>query len=323
MNLIVISFKTAFLLLIVSFLSKANAGNNALSCAAKTNLQVIGAIPEFTSTNIPLQGYQCQHIPFYSGFKGNWFPNLPKLYFSQTTRFLTNAIYSSKSSIDTDYSQDWQVDLSIKRFGRSQLSLFIGNKEWQQTLQANKAVIYFPSYATDSEDGVIIKRHQNYVFRRSEDHLGLSFIFPYQSKQGLTEIRAQHTFITQPVQASIISFEKHSLFLAEARINELLMISQSNHRGLNINWQMAVGIGKVTLKPEETVKLMSEYSEIMSLRGQLEIYYHHRINRLWFGHAGWKSDIHYWQQSADNKEFRLANASTIEQQVFLGLGLTF
>ena len=323
MNLIVISFKTAFLLLIISFLSKANAGSNALSCAAKTDLQIIGAIPEFTSNNIPLQGYQCQHIPFYSGFKGNWFPSLPKLYFSQTTRFLTNAIYSSESAIDTDYSQDWKIDLSIKRFGRSQLSMIIGKKDWQQTLEAKKAVTYIPSYAKDSNDGVLINRNQNTLFKRSEDYLGLSIIFPYQSKQSLTELRAQYTLITLPVQASVISFEKHSLFSAQARINELLMISQSNHRGLNINWQMGFGIGKLTLKPEKTVNLTSEYSEILSFRGQLEIYYHHRINRLWFAHLGWKSDILYWQQSADNKDFRLANTSTIEQQMFLGLGLTF
>lgn len=323
MNLIAISFKTAFIFLFVSFVSKVNAGNNALSCAMKADLQVMGAIPAFTSNNIPLQGYQCQHAPFYSGFRGNWFPSLPKLYFSQTTRFLTNTIYSAESSMETDYSQDWKVDFSIKRLGRSQLSVFISKTKWQQTLQANKAVINIPSNATTSQDGVIINRNQNYVFKRSEDQLGLSVIFPYQSKQGLTGIRVQHTSITQPAQANINTFEKYSLYSAKININELLLISQSNHRGLNINWQVGVGIGRVSLIPEKAVRIPPEYSEILSLRGQFEIAYHHRINRLWFGHAGWKSNISYWQQSADKSEFRLTNARTLEQQIFLGLGLTF
>ena len=324
MNLIATTtLKTAFLLLFIGFFAKANAGNNALSCAAKTDLQFIGAIPEFASNNIPLQGFQCQHIPFYSGFKGNWFPSPPKLYFSQTTRFVTNAIYSSETAIDSDYSQDWKADLSIKRLGRSQLSIMMGNKKWQQTLEAKKAVTHIPSYATDSDDRVIINRNQNAVFKRSEDYVGLSIVFPYDSKQGLTEIRVQHTLITQPIQANIISFEKHSLFSSQARMNELLVISQSNHKGLNINWQMGFGMGEVKMKPENAVNLAAEYSEILSLRGQLEIYYQYRINRLWFSHAGWKSDIQYWQQSADNKDFRLASAKTMEQQIFLGLGLTF
>ena len=322
MKQIFLIIKAAFILLLCGYFSNTHAGSNSLSCALKSKQQFFGALPGFSNNSTPLQGYQCQHIPYYSGFLGNWFPSLPSVYLSQSSQLLAGN-NKSNSAANNDSSQAWRVALSIKRFGQSQLSIFSGKKDWRKVLQAKEAISFIPSNAQSPSDGITINNGQQALFNRTENNAGFSFIFPYQNEQTLTELRVQRAVINQPIQANVPLFEKHSLFSAETIIDEIMIISQSHHKGLNINWQFSLGTGEVTLKPQEIIKPDTELNQIISLRGQLEFYYQYRINRLWFGHAGWKGDIHYWQQNNANDDFQLASANTMEQQVFLGIGLTF
>jgi hypothetical protein len=322
MNEIFIIIKVACILFMFGYFSNTQAGSNTLSCALKSDQQYLGALPEFSHDNTPLQGYQCQHIPNYSGFLGNWFPSLPHLYISQSSRLIANSS-SPNTAANNDRSQAWKVALSIKRFGQSQLSIFSGQKDWQRVLQAKEAITFIPSSALSASDGITINSGQQALFNHTENYFGLGLIFPYSNEQNLTELRLQRVLIDQPIQANIPLFEKRSLFAALASIDEIMIISQSYHRGFNFNWQFGLGSGEVTLKPKEITQFDSQRSQIISLRGQAELYYQYRISRRWFGHAGWKGDFHYWQQNTQDDDFQLASASTLEQQVFLGIGLAF
>lgn len=322
MKHIFLIINTAFILLFLGFFQNAQAGSNTLSCAIKSEQQFLGALPELSHNSDPLVGYQCQLIPYYSGFLGNWFPALPHFYFSQTNRLLASS-NSTELATDDDNSQAWRVAFSIKRFGQGQLSIFAGKKDWQYVLQAKEAIPFIPSNAKDPSDAITINQGQQARLNRKEDTVGFSFIFPFQDDKVLTELRLQNSIINQPIQANITPFEKRSLFAATTEIHEIMIISQSFHRGLNINWQFGLGQGKVILKPEESITFDAELGQVISLRGQLEFHYQHRFNRRWFGHLGWQGNLHYWQQSADDEDFQLASANNIEQQVFIGFGLTF
>ncbi|CCK75431.1 hypothetical protein OLEAN_C12550 [Oleispira antarctica RB-8] len=323
MNQIFLAAKATFILLFCGYLSNTHAGSNTLSCALKTDQQYLGALPEFSHNTTPLLGYQCQHIPYYSGFLGNWFPSLPNLYVSQSSRLLAINSDSSEPATNDDSSQTWKVAFSIKRFGQSQLSIFSGQKDWQRVLQAKENITFISSSAKNENDGIRINNRQQAQFTRSETFFGLSLIFPYQSDQKLTELRLQNTIINQPIQADIAQFDKHSLFPAQTTINEIMIVSQSHHRGLNINWKFGLGKGEVQLKPKRLLNINSDFNQIISLRSHIELYYQYRINRRWMSHAGWKGDIHYWQQNTDNDDFKLASANAMEHQVFVGIGLTF
>lgn len=314
--------KSTCILLLLGYVQNTQAGSNKFTCALKSEQQFPGGLPEFSHNADPLFGYQCQLIPHYSGFLGNWFPALPHLSISQSKRLITSNNLADKAT-DDDTSKAWNIAFSIKRFGQSQLSVFAGQKDWQRVLQAKEAIDFIPENSQGVSDAITINQGQQARLNRKEEFFGFSFILPYQSETVLTELRIQKSIINQPIQANIPDFGKRSLFSAKTDINEVLIISQSFHRGLNINWQFGLGQGKALLAPQESIDFDDEQNLIISLRGQLELYYHYRINRHWFGHLGWKGDVHYWQQSTDDDNVQLAATNNMEQQVFLGIGLSF
>jgi hypothetical protein len=322
MNQIFLIIRTAFILLFLGYFQNTQAGSNKLSCALKSEQQFLGALPEFSHKGDLLLGYQCQLVPNYSRFLGNWFPSLPNLYLSQVNRLSVsnNASYNATSD---DVSKTWKVALSIKRFGQSQLSIFTGKKDWQQVLQAKEDIAFIPSSANSVSDAITINKGQQARLNSTEEYFGFSFILPSKGEKELTEIRLQRTIINQPIQANIISFEKSSLFTTKTETNEIIIISQSYHRGLNINWQFGLGQGKVILEPEKQINFDSESDQTMSLRGQLELYYQYRFNRRWFGHLGWQGSMYYWQQNIDDKSYKLKSVNNLKQQLFLGIGLSF
>jgi hypothetical protein len=322
MKQIFLTINTAFILLLLGSLQNAQAGSNKLSCAMKSEQPLLGGLPELSHNSDPLLGYQCHLTPHYSGFSGNWFPALPNIYVSQSNRLLTPSS-SGNQATDDDTSKAWRVALSIKRLGQSQLSIFAGKNDWQYVLQAKEAIPFIPSNANDPTDAITINQGQQARINREEDTYGFSFIFPYQDDKVLTELRIQKSLINQPIQANITPFEKRSLYSAKTETNEIMIISQSFHRGLNINWQFGLGQGKVILEPKESITFDSELGQIISIKGQLEFYYQYRFNRRWFSHLGWQGNLHYWQQNVDDEDFQLASANHFEQQVFLGIGLTF
>lgn len=314
--------RAAFLLLLLGYFSNTQGASNKLSCAFKSEQQFLGALPEFSSSSDPLLGYQCELTPHYSSFLGNWFPSQPYLYFSQTNRSLT----SDGSAVDAtndDSSKTWRGSLAIKRFGQSQLSIFAGQKDWQQVFKAKEVIAFIPASASTPSDAIAINEGQQARINRKEESLGFSFIFPFQTEKVLTELRLQQSLINQPIQANITPFNKRSLFPARAVINEIMIISHSSHRGLNFNWHFGLGKGEITLEPENSIVFESKLNQIISLRAQLEIYYHHRFNRRWFSHITWQGGMHYWQQNADDDDFQLASGNTIEQNISLGIGFTF
>lgn len=332
MSKILIIIKTVFIVLAITvlnivFLSKSYAGTNALSCGFIIDQQHLGGVPNFSHNNQPLQGVQCQHKPYYSGFLGNWFPSLPELDFRRTQQLLpsysTLSTPSSRQKISDNYNQSWRLSLAIKRLGRSHLSIFGERKTWQKTQQAKDAILFFPANTSRESNGTIINQEQPTRLYRYESTIGLNLIFPYQFKQQLTELRLQYTTLEQPIQADIPSFDKNSLLTANINLNEILIVSQSRHRGFNLNWQFGIGTGEIILEPENVVNIDSKLSQVISLRSQLELYYQYRISRHWFTHSGWKADIHYWQQSIQKKDHPLLSASTLSQQIYLGIGIKF
>jgi hypothetical protein len=322
MNEVFIIIKVAFILLVCGGGSNTQAESSTLSCGLRVDQQYLGALPELSQNQAPLQGFQCQHTPKYSGFLGNWFPSSPSLTFSQSSLLLVNK-HSSNSPARNDSNQTWNVSFSIKRFGRSQMSVFSGQKDWHKALKAKKNLTFIPSSAQSSSDGIEITQGQQALFNRVERYVGLSIIFPDSHEQTLTELRVQQTFINQAMQADIPLFNKYSLFPTHVNINEIIIISQSHHKGFNINWQFGLGKGNVVLKPKAITPLNSKADQIFSVRGNIELYYQYRLNRRWFTYLGWKGDFHYWRQSTDNNDVQLAHSSTLEQQVFLGVGLKF
>lgn len=322
MNQIFFIIRTAFILLFLGYFQNTQAGTNKSSCALKTEQQLLGALPDFAPNTDPLLGYQCQLIPNYSRFLGNWFPALPNLYLSQANR-LSVSNNTSYNATSEDVSKAWKVAFSIKRFGQSQLSIFTGKKDWQQVLKAKEVIAFIPSNANSASDAITLNKGQQARLNRTEEYFGLSFILPPQGEKELTEMRIQKTIVNQPIQANIISFNKSSLFGTKTDANEIIIISQSYHRGLNINWQFGLGQGKVALEPEEQITFDSELDQIISIRGQLEIYYQYRFNRRWFGHLSWQGSMYYWQQNVDDENFKLESANNLEQQLYLGIGLSF
>jgi len=322
MNQISPIIKAAFILLFLGYFQNTQAGSNKLSCAIKSEQQLLGALPDFTANTDPLFGYQCQLKPKYSRFLGNWFPALPNIYYSQANRLSasSNATYNATSD---DASTTWKVAFSIKRFGESQLSIFTGKKDWQQVLQAKEDIAFIPSNSNSASDAITINKGQQARLNRTEEVFGLSLILPSQGEAELTEIRIQKTIINQPIQANVTPFTKKSLFSTKTDTNEIKIISQSYHRGLNINWQLGLGQGKAILEPKEQISFETELDQIISLRGQLELYYQYRFNRRWFGHVGWQGAMIYWQQNANDENYKLETANNLEQQVFLGIGLSF
>jgi hypothetical protein len=322
MKQIFLIINAAFILLYSGYFQYAHAGSNKLSCALKSEQQFLGALPEFSHNNTPLLGYQCQLIPHYSGFLGNWFPTSPHLYISQSNRLLSTN-NSADNATDDDISTAWKVAFSIKRLGQSQLSIFAEQKDWQYVLQAKEDIEFTPSNANGPNDAITIKKGQQARINRTEETFGFSFIFPFQDEKVLTELRLQKSVINQPIQANMAPFEKRSLFAAKTETHEIMIISQSFHRGLNINWQFGIGQGKVILEPKERIIFEAELGQVISLRGQLAFHYQYRINRRWFGHLGWQGNLHYWQQSANDDDFQLGSANSLEQQIFMGIGFTF
>jgi hypothetical protein len=84
-----------------------------------------------------------------------------------------------------------------------------------------------------------------------------------------------------------------------------------------------MGIGKVKLKPENRINIEKDKNQLLALTGALEIYYHHRFNRRWFGYGRWQGEVNYWQQATNEEEFQLAPNNPLEHQINLGIGLSF
>lgn len=321
-----ITMNACFLFILLGYLPNTQAGDDKLSCALKSEQIFLGGLPNFQHNSAPLQGVQCQLNPYYSGFLGNWFPSLPQVQVSQSSRLLPSKKKTDSASgdaTDDDASKTWKIALSIKRFGRSQISILSGQKEWQQVLQATKSINFLPSGAKSTNDVILIADKKQARLKHEEKYYGVGLILPFQDEQILTELRVQKSIINQPIQANVSPFENHSLFTAQVEIDEIMIASQSSNNGLNINWHIGLGQGNITLEPKNLITFKSELDQVISLRGQLEFYYQYRINRKWFGHAGWKGEVHYWQQGNSDDNFQLANANNIRHQAFFGLGVNF
>jgi len=308
----------SFFCLFISYHSAASQGS--VACALAVENQTLGGLPEFSANSQPLIGYSCGLTPRRSTYLGNWFPSLPQLSFSRTSRLLG----SDNDSDTDDYSQSWYADLAIKRIGDGQLVLHGGQKEWQKTLTANEDIPFFTSNVASVTDGVIIQQDQQAHLLYAEDVIGLSFVFPYREGHPLTSLTLQQRFITQPIQANIAELPKRSLYNTHARLTEIGISSKSYKKGFNVNWGVALAAGDITIDSEAIVENSSEYNEIFSVYAGLELYYQHRFNRRWFAFGRWQGDIHYWRQGKnDNEDYQLAEVNNIEQRLHLGLGVSF
>ncbi|MFT7259350.1 MAG: hypothetical protein ACI9MS_001208 [Glaciecola sp.] len=65
--------------------ANTQAERTTLSCALRVDQQYLGVLLELSQNQVPVQGFQCQLIPKYSDFLGNWFPSPPSLTFSQSS----------------------------------------------------------------------------------------------------------------------------------------------------------------------------------------------------------------------------------------------
>ena len=294
----------------VSFSSYA--GTNELSCAYKVEQQFLGALPGFSNNSDPLFGFRCGFKPYISSFLGNWFPSLPKVSISQ-----------GKRQSGSDYNQAWLFSLAIKRLGQGELYASIGQEQSQQVLTTQEAISFVSASANQPSDASLLNKGQRVRLSQSIAQWQIGVRSHYQLNQPLTELAFRQISIDQPIQATVTGFEKQSLFQSVTSISEIALISESSHRGLNINWQFALGTGQVKLKPERIIDVEKSQQEILTLKGILEVYYQYRLNRRWFAYTSWIGELNYWQQATSDKSAELAPYDLIKQQAHFGLGLSF
>jgi hypothetical protein len=283
-----------------------------ISCAYKIEQLTLGALPELSSSSDPFIGNLCVLEPRVSTFLGNWFPSLPRIHFSQANR-----------QVGDDFNQDWLFSLAIKRLGQAQFYIATQQSQRQHVLTTKEEIPFVPQNANTSSDAVMLAEQQKVRLSHKQNQIQLGFRFAYQENQPLTELSFQQITVDQPIQANVEGFEKRSLFQSTTQISRIAIISQSYHRGLNINWQFAMGLGKVSLKPENIITIEKDKNQVIALTTGLELYYQHRLNRRWFAYGRWAGEVNYWQQATTGDNFQLAPYDLITQQVNLGLGLSF
>ena len=305
----------------IIFQGHAHAAQGTLGCGLNTERQTYGGLPEFTANAKPLLGYQCELKPRRSTYLGNWFPSLPHLSFSQTTHLLNNDQSAPEAD---DYNQHGYIDLAIKRIGDSQLVIHAEYIKSQQALTANEEISFIPPNISNLDDTIIIQKNQQALVAHSENSIGVSFMFPYRNHQPLTNITLQQRTISQPIQANITGLRNRSLYNTETRLTELGIKSQSYHKGFNINWGLALAAGDNNMDSNLIAKNSGGYNEVLSIAGELELYYQYRFTRRWFAFSRWQGNIQYTRQGkTDNPEYRLAESQYVEQRVSLGIGIRF
>lgn len=311
-----LSFLDSALLSITTFLMcltvNSHAGTDKVFCGYQLQQQYLGALPELEANRQSLRGYRCDLKPHISSFLGNWFPSVPNIMIRQTI---------GQQSDDTN--QAWQLSLSIKRLGQGHFYLAAEQDDWQKTLTAKESITLVASNALTESNTTLISDSQKVRLKHKKNQWGVGFRFAFQEDQPLTELAFRQVKIDQPVQANVIGFDKRSLYQAITEISEMGIISESYHRGLNINWQFALGIGQVKLKPENIIPIEKDKNHILAFNTMIEIYYQYRINRRWFGYSSWIGNFHYWQQPSNEESFELAPNNQTEHQFQLGLGLNF
>lgn len=304
------------LMIMLCISMSVSAGTNKISCDIMANQQTFGALPNLKKDNSPLLGFSCQTAPYISSYLGNWFPSLPEITYSQSKR--------TKKGID-DINQKWGMSLSIKRIHQGQFYIFANQNLSKFTLESNDDIYFIPKNLNDATQAIPINQKQNVRLSHQKDSWGFGLQFPYIEKQPLTKVLFRQSIIDQPLQANIQGFSKHSLYESTTQLSEIEIGNQSFHRGLNINWQMAMGLGEIELEPAALTSeaLDIEQDKIISLGSEIEIYYQHRINRRWFTYARGVGEIQYWYQSTKDKNFELESYRWIEYQAHIGLGMSF
>lgn len=302
------------LLLCLSLSTAANT--NTFSCATEAQQQALGALPDFDSSHSPLLGFNCQLTPYISSYRGNWFPSLPEISYSQG--------YRSQILTD-DIKQDWGVSLSIKRIAQGQLYVFANQNLSKFTVQANNNIAFIPHDTKTTQHAIQINTQKNVRLSHQQDSWGFGLQFPYIEDQPLTKVLFRQTTLEQPMQADILGLPDRSLFYTSSKLTEIEIANQSHHRGLNINWHFAMGMGEIEIKPKALTSSASskEHKKIISLGAGLEAYYHYRINRRWFAYTRAMGEIQYWNQTASDPLFDLEAYQKLVYQVDLGLGMSF
>lgn len=288
------------------------AGTDKLACASSVEQHNLGGLPEFNNSTTAYLGYRCDLQPRISNFLGNWLPSLPAI-----------SVFQSNKIRSTDFHQGIEFELAIKRIGSSQLYFTAGQIKSQQVLSASEEIPFVPSSANDRNDAVNIIENQKARMSHENAYWGLGFQMPYQSNQSLTGILFQQVNIDQPMQANILNFEKRSLFQARTRISELIIISDSHHRGLNLNWQFGLGIGEVQLEPSQVINFEKDLDRVLAIKAEFEIYYQYRISRRWFAYSSWQANLRYWQQVNNSEDYQLAPNNHFIHQANLGFGISF
>lgn len=310
------STKHRIVIILLFFCAPALANQDSISCDVTARQQQLGALPNLKQSNPLLTGFSCQSKPYISSYLGNWFPSLPEIIYSQSTR--------SQEDID-DYNQQWGAALGIKRIAQGQLYIFATHKLSRSTLDSNKDINFVPNNASNTNQAIPLNNQQQIRLSHQQDSWGLGLQFPYIPSQPLTKVLVRQTTIDQPMQANIQGFRDRSLFEVTAELTEIEIANQSFHRGLNINWQITMGLGGVEIEPKNltAAALNKEQDDIISLGSEIEIYYQHRINRRWFTYARAVAEIQYWHQTAKDKNFELETYRWIEYQAHLGIGMSF
>lgn len=315
-----ISLPILFSLLLIST-SIAYAENASLGCALNAEQFNLGALPELSRDDRSLYGYSCELIPRYSTFKGNWLPTLPRILISQTSKSSSN---NDSTSDAGNFQQVWKAELAIKRLGHSHLVIRGGQKKSEHTLKAQEEIPYFSNSASSPQEAILIQQDQKAIFEYSENSAGIAFVFPYRPHQPLTELFLQHIVIQQPVQANLLNLPKRSLYKAEIRLTELGVRSWSNNNGFNINWDVALASGDISLESKVANQITDKEDDALSIRASLELHYQHKINRTWFAFTNWRGGIHSWKQAKDKSEtFQISQANNTEYTIRLGTGFKF
>jgi len=303
-----------FLAITLLLLPPSQGMASQLICGLAYGNQTLPALPEFKAESDRSQYYGCEYLNQPQARTGNWLPDWPEFSYWQHQ---SNGFSAQDNPDNKGY--ELQTDIPLKRLDTSTLFFHYQQTQWQQLLSTTEAINYQPANgaAIGLSDGQIT------AVELQQSEFGLALRMPYRSNHPITEVKLSKLNQQHPLQANILNQPLRTLYAAETDFWQLSIASDSYHRGLNINWQVGFGQGKVTFGDEAALQVLENEDELIAIKGRLDFFYRWRMNMRWHTYMAWQNRILHWQQVSSNDNLQLPAANQYESRLNAGILLRF